>query len=197
MFRYQTFLTLAAVCCVAPGCASSRQSIVSNPVFVPAQDREFAWERTVDVLHAYQFPIERESQLEGVIETGYKVGSGVLEPWHRDSDGFDERLESSLQSIRRRVVVNVIPAEGGHLIGVEAFKEREDLPPTANPTSGTASFHTGSSLDPTAVPVGGIVRPAGWIPLGRDSSLEQSLLHSLRASFGGQNSMLRPSPPRF
>ncbi|HID22526.1 MAG TPA: hypothetical protein EYP14_09005 [Planctomycetaceae bacterium] len=159
--------------------------VVSNPLFVPCPDQETVWERTVDVLHAYHFPVVRENRLEGVIETGYKVGSGVLEPWHYDSVGLEERVESSLQSIRRRVVINVAPADGGFLIGVEALKELEDAPGAMPNAPGAATF---SENAPLRRNLGRVVerpdRHSEWIALGRDFRLEQSLLAAIQRSFG-------------
>ena len=116
---------LAGLSVLGSGCAWHQTALVSNPIFVQANNQEAVWERTVDVLHSYQFRVARENKLNGVIETNYKVGSGLLEPWYRDSKGLVNRLESSLQSIRRRAFVSITPAPGaeGFLIGVEVFKE--------------------------------------------------------------------------
>ena len=40
---------------------------------------QFAAFVSIDVLHDYRFAIARENKLDGVIETEYKVGSGLLE----------------------------------------------------------------------------------------------------------------------
>ena len=34
------------------------------------------------------FEIARENKLDGVIETQYKTGAGILEPWHPDTVGL-------------------------------------------------------------------------------------------------------------
>ena len=162
------------------GCASSRPMIVSNPVFVPANNQHAAWERTVDTLHAFHFPIARENRLDGVIESDYRVGSGVLEPWHLDSVGAANRLESTLQSIRRKVKVDLTPVEGGYLVGVEAYKELEDLHGTAENTTGAATFRKNSPLERNLSVVVGQSSPSGWISLGRDTDLEQSILNDLQ-----------------
>ncbi|MFN0199564.1 MAG: hypothetical protein ACKVT0_22660, partial [Planctomycetaceae bacterium] len=80
---------------------------VDEGLLIPVADRDVVWEKAVDVLHAYQFSVVSENQLEGVIETDYKVGASLIEPWHRDSVGFRERLESTLQSIRRKVCISI------------------------------------------------------------------------------------------
>ena len=70
---------------------------VANPVFVRANNSEEAWERTVDVVHDYLFEIERENKLGGVIETRYKTGASLMEPWHPDSVDHAPILASRLR----------------------------------------------------------------------------------------------------
>jgi hypothetical protein len=174
---------MIVLCTQSAGCAvMNRPAAVSNPVFVPGTNEEAVWERTVDVVHDY-FEIARENQIvgsqPGVIETKYKVGASLLEPWHRDSHGLENRTESTLQSIRRRAFINVTPAEGGYLIGVEVFKEREDLPGIANNTAGGATFPQSQPLRRDLDLVVGQSSPSGWIILGRDELLEQEIARRL------------------
>ena len=165
------------------GCASLNAPTVSNPVFVPGGHYEMAWERTVDAIHDFKFPIARESKQGGVIETDYVVGSSVFEPWNRDSVGLDNRLESTLQSIRRRARVTIAPAQGGYLVGVEAYKEQEDIQgPVAN-SSGGASFQINQPLQRDLNLVVGQAAPSGWIARGRDPALEQAMLCRIRSRF--------------
>lgn len=168
------------------GCVMSRpqQPVhVSNPVFVPGTNEEAIWERTVDVLHDYPFEIARQNKLDRVIETEYKVGSGLLEPWHKESVGYENRLESTLQSIRRKVIIRFIPDEAGYLISVEAFKELEDLDGLAANSAGGATFQEHTPLKRDLNPVVGQTVPSGWIALGRDPALEQDLLRRLQLAF--------------
>lgn len=160
--------------------APSAPAPLPNPFFVPANNPEVVWERAVDVLHEYPFYIERESRLDGIIETEYKVGSGVLEPWHKESIGCEERVESTLQSIRRRVRLTLTPQPGGFLVGVEAIKELEDA---AGPIPAGAPFAQAPPFEREAVFVGPEAAPTGWIPLGRDLLLEQDLLARLHEAY--------------
>lgn len=170
-----------APACLATGCAIP--PAVSNPILVRGSSPDGIWENTVDVLHAYQFPIERENRLDGQIETDYKVGSGLLEPWHHDSVTVGDRLESSFQSIRRRATVSVTPTQGGYLVGVEVLKEIEDPQDLIVNSAGTATFPESNKLDRNLQVVVGPATPDGWILLGRDISLEQDLLNSLQNAF--------------
>lgn len=154
-----------------------------STIYIPASNPEMVWERTVDVIHYYNFAIARENKLDGVIETEYKVGSGLTEPWHRESVGFANRLESTLQSIRRRLFVSITPAEGGFLVGVEAFKELENLVGRAEKSAGGATFQESAPLQRDLNLVVGQSAPSGWIPQGRDLALEQDMLQRLQAAF--------------
>lgn len=168
------------------GCATARAPVAGqNPVFVRANNPDFVWDRTVDVVHDY-FEIARENRSvgaqPGVIETDYKVGASLLEPWHQDSQGLESRLESSLQSIRRRAIVNVTPAEGGYLISVEVVKELEDVPGATNAAS-SATFQQTNPLRRDLDLVVGQSAPRGWILLGRDELLEGEILGRLQGAF--------------
>jgi hypothetical protein len=174
------WLTLGPGCQIPP---SSGVAQVSNPVFIPIDRTEVVWERAVDVLHDHHFLVVRENKLDGTIETEYRVGSGVLEPWHHDSIGPENRWESTLQSIRRRLIVTVTPAEGGHWVSVEALKELEDLPGLAANSPGAATFQESRPLDRNLDVVVGQTAPSGWILLGRDLPLEQDYLCRLQSAF--------------
>jgi hypothetical protein len=168
------------------GCAFSRPVVAGNPIFIPAGNEDAVWERTVDVLHDY-FDISRENRIigsqPGVIDTRWRVGASLLEPWHRDSHGLDNRVESTLQSIRRKAIVRVTPAQGGYLIGVEVFKEIEDLPGVANNTAGGATFHQADPLRRDLDLVTGQSSPSGWVPRGRDTILENEMLRRMQLAY--------------
>ena len=182
----KTVLLILLWLALGPGCQippSSAVVQVSNPAFIPIDHTEVVWERAVDVLHDYHFLVVRENKLDGTIETEYRVGSGVLEPWHHDSIGPENAWESTLQSIRRRLIVTVTPAEGGHWVSVEALKELEDLPGLAANSPGAATFQESRPLDRNLDVVVGQTAPSGWILLGRDLPLEQDYLCRLQRAF--------------
>ena len=166
------------------GCASLpwSQQAATNPVFVRASSQELVWEGAVDALHNNQFQIHRENRLDGIIESRYKTGSGLLEPWHHDSVGLRSRLESTLQSIRRKVFVTITPAEGGYFVGVEAYKELEDVNQASN-SAGAATFLDNNANKRDLTAVVGQAAPSGWIPKGRDLDLEQLLARSLQRAY--------------
>lgn len=162
---------------------------IANPLFFAVADREFLWNQVVDEVDDY-FRIEREQRMqesggvltEGRIDTHPTPASTALEPWRRDSTPGFERLQSTLQSIRRRATVRVIPTSGGYLVDVQVIKELEDV---SQPERSTASVNA-ERYDGTPSRVDG-VNPKnpnvtlGWITLGRDLSLEQQILAELQA----------------
>lgn len=177
------FLGIVLLTVAASGCALHRSTAAtSNPLFVRSDQHELVWERSVDVVHQNLFEIENENRLDGMIETKYKTGSGLLEPWHPDSPGLENRLEATLQSLRRKAFISITPAEGGYLVGVEAYKELEDVAGAAN-SAGSATFLDNNARPPAMEPLLGQSTPSGWIPKGRDLELEQLLLEDLHAAF--------------
>jgi hypothetical protein len=185
------------VCALAASCSSvptaGQPGWVANappqtpPLFVASAtdpNAELAInERAMDVLHHYNFEVDTNNQLEGTLSTQYKVGSGILEPWHRESVGMANRLESTAQPIRRKVLIHFVRVEGGYLVSVEALKEIEDLAsPTPN-SPGNSTFRDTYPLQRDLNLVVGQSTPSGWIPRGHDLALEQDMLARLRNAY--------------
>jgi len=158
----------------------------ANPVFIPIADHHCAWENVVDVVDDY-FRIEREEPVrllgnmvtEGNITTVPEVSPTIFEPWRSDTVDAEQRIENTLQSMRRRAVVRVIPAQGGHWVDVAVFKELEDVIRPENAMAGTATFRYDSSLVGIINPVNGEQITQGWIARGRDPSMEQYMIAHL------------------
>lgn len=173
--------------CAIPGTGQwgAAQVPVSNPLLVASQNEELVWERAIDVLHDFQFEIGRENRLGRVIETVPKVGAGLLEPWHHDSVGFGNRLESSLQSIRRIAIISLQPDDQGqgYLVSVTVLKEIEDLVGVAGNSAGAATFSESTPLIRDLGPVVGQSTISTWLPMGRDPLLEEAILTRLRTVY--------------
>jgi hypothetical protein len=161
----------------------------NNPTLVPNQNRDLVFETVIDVVDDY-FKIDRELPVrlegdvlvEGQIETFPRGGSTLLEPWNRDAANFYEKLEGTLQSIRRRAFIRVIPVEAGFLVDVTVFKELEDVNrPEVGSASRAPTLRNDDSLRRFVDPVGGQQASLGWIPLGRDAALEQEILGQLQS----------------
>jgi len=164
-----------------------------NPLFVPLNDHELVWNQTVDAIDDY-FKIEREERIrlvggvitEGRIETVPTTGATLLEPWHGDSTPGFQRWLATLQSIRRRASVRVMPVSGGYSIEVAVFQELEDLDRPEHSTVGnsTLTYETSMQRNRRDAAPGPIT--LGWIALGRDVTLEQKILADLQARLTAQ-----------
>jgi hypothetical protein len=154
--------------------------VAENPLVVPSTDFEAVWNKTVAVVDKY-FEIESENRVSRTIVTHPKIGATLLEPWSGDSVAFEDRLESSLQTIRRFAIVKVDPApSGGYLVKVEVRKELEDLVKPDRQAAGRAVFNNDFPVNRVREIVGPIPVPVGWIPRGRDPNLEQVILAGVR-----------------
>ena len=176
-----------------------------HSVVIPPLDAELVWTKMVDVVDDY-FKVQSEQRVvfangvptEGLIDTYPQTGATLLEPWRGDSVGFRERLESTLQSIRRSGSMRLVPDPAGWRIEAVVLKELENLPRPMRATTGGASFRNDDSLYRYGTPlptlgqqVGDQPRPVanptpniGWIPLGRDPLLEQLMLAKVLAKLG-------------
>jgi hypothetical protein len=160
-----------------------RKPVAPNPLFVPAGDFEKVWSETISALDIY-FDIADENRLTRRIVTNPKTGATLLEPWYGDSVGFNERLESSLQTIHRFAIATVNDAPGGgFLVKVEVYKELEDMVKPERQTGGRAVFANDFPINRTREVVGPVPLPSGWIPRGRDPKLEQVILNRVRKVF--------------
>lgn len=173
-------LTLVLVICT--GCSTFRSAAdAENPASITLSNYETVWETTVDVLDSY-FDIAYENRYDGRIETRPLSGATLLEPWRLDSVGLRQRTEATLQTIRRRAYVLILPApSGGFQVVVEVYKELEDLPrPIGSRFAGGAFFQ---SIQPIRQEVvhSAITPSAGWISLGRDKALESRIIGDIHA----------------
>lgn len=181
-------LFAALICgCAAPfmngqaGTTTPQSGAGTSAIQIPQAQYDAYWEKTVRVLNGLHFQVARESKLEGVIETEYRGGSGLLEPWHKDSIGFRARLESSLQSIRRKVIIRFQEsAPGTVVVGVQVLKEIEDLNGLAAGSQGAATFTEGDILDRNLDRVVGANGTSLWLPRGNDPALQAEIARRIR-----------------
>ena len=146
----------------------SPRPVATNPLVVPSTDFENVWNKTVAVVDKY-FDIESENRLSRTIGTQPQMGATVLEPWALDSATIEDRVEASLQTIRRSAVIHVDPAPtGGFLVKVEVYKFLEDMAKPDRQAAGRAVFTNDFPVNRTREIVGPVPAPLGWIKRGRD-----------------------------
>jgi hypothetical protein len=154
----------------------------NNPIFVEAQNHETLWASIVDVVDSH-FVIAREMPIrlydgvltEGRLDTKPKIGASLAEPWHADSVGVKERFDCTLQTVRRRAEIRVIPETGGYLIEVKVYKELEDNKNPLKAISG-ANLRYSDENDRFADQVDVNTNLPGWFIIERDTTIEERLL---------------------
>jgi hypothetical protein len=155
---------------------------VDNPVYVPLGPMAYGkvFENVLDVIDDY-FEIAYSNRYDGRIETFPRVSPGLEQPWRPGSPDWYQRVEATLQSMRRRASVLIQPADdGGFFVQVIVYKELEDVPRPIRATAGAAAFRS----DPTVERQFEVIDPSllegNWIPKGRDTELEQLILQRLK-----------------
>jgi hypothetical protein len=158
---------------------------VTNPVWVPSPgaDRDAyakVFEKTLDLMADY-FEIRYASRYDGHIETFPRIAPGYERIWKPGSPDAYERLLATLQTIRHRGEAVIEPAaDGGFFIHVTVYRELEDLPRPIRATAGIASFRTENNVERQFEVIDPTVFESNWIPLGRDTALEQLILQRLK-----------------
>jgi hypothetical protein len=155
---------------------------VENPVFVPLGPPAYGvvFEKILDVVGDY-FEIAYSNRYDGRIETFPRISPGLEQPWKPGSPDCYQRLEATLQSMRRRAIVLIQPADdGGYFIEVTVYKELEDLPQPTRMLAGGSAFRTGPTVERQFEVIDAAVFELNWIPKGRDTVLEQLILQRLK-----------------
>jgi hypothetical protein len=189
-------------CCLVamPGCRSflSEPSApnlcgeleLQNPMLIPMADRWYVMDQISDELDNY-FRIYREERIgvvdsvmtEGWIETHPKIGGTILEPWKRDSTPGFEKAHATLQTVRRFAKARVIPTGNSYQIDLKVFKELEDVAQPLGAAVGGPLLRHDNTLDVDRDDPWVSQRNPGWIPMGRDFSLEQMILRNIQQRF--------------
>lgn len=169
-----------------PSIPLDKKTQLSNPVTLSVNDSEFLWNQIVDTVEDY-FKIKSEQRasrdpsgwLEGRMETYPEIGATLLEPWRKDAALGYQRIQSTLQTIRRTCFVRVIPIEQGFSVAVEVIKELEDVDRSQYSSEGSAiARHDGSIVRATPGLTGQPIT-LGWIRQENDTELEQRILREI------------------
>ncbi|MEO8271784.1 MAG: hypothetical protein ABI557_18820 [Aureliella sp.] len=159
---------------------------VSNPAHVGDVDPDFLWRQVVDTVDDY-FRIEKETPVrrdnmtwfEGRLSTYPEVSGTCFEPWRHDTARGFERLQSTVQTIRRTASVRIVPEATGYMLDVQVMKEQEDVDQSQFATAGAAA----QRHDGTIIRHQNTLRQApvtlGWYEIGRDRDLERRLMESI------------------
>ncbi len=170
------------------GCGSAGRPAMS-PHGVDDENFNAMWDAATEVLGKYRFTIDRADRRAGVITTFPMTGRHWFEFWRKDAATPRDVTEGTLQTIYRRVTVNIRRKEAGgkeYLVAVQVHTTRSDLPnPQVTSTSEAYNLFLNPDM-PRSASLTGLGGPSGSksVPLGRDENLEEILrqqIHQLAA----------------
>ena len=131
----------------------------------------------------------RRRRATGMSRCRPTVAPGYEQPFKPGSPDKYERTLATLQAYQYRCEVRIREADpAGYFVQVTVRKELKDYPAPSGPLSGLAVFGDDAGVDVERVVVvdPDITSPLAdpnerWIPKGRETALEQAIIHKLRA----------------
>ena len=162
----------------------SNAPVCDNPVFVPLGPNPHVYsvlfEKVLDVVTDFNFEIAYSNRYDGRIESLPCVSPGVGQPFKPGSPDFYQRVLATFQSIRHRAIVLIQPApDGGYFIEVQVLKELEDLARPIKAAANAVALRGDVTVERQYDVIDAGVYEATWIPIGRDTKLEQVLLEKI------------------
>jgi hypothetical protein len=159
---------------------------VANPARIGPVDPEFLLFQVVDTVDDYfkvqseQWPRRDNVQwLEGRVVSYPMVSGTSFEPWKRESARGFERLQSTIQTIRRTANVRITPDEAGYTIDVHVLKEKEDVDQSQSATAGSASQRHDGTIVRNENQTRQFPATLGWYEVGRDTELERRIMQGI------------------
>jgi hypothetical protein len=190
MGRSITAVVIVLGAALASGCASGGPLLenpllvgpeppaLHNPVYLPQGPEAYGklFQMVLEVVDDY-FDIQYSNRYDGRIVTLPRIAPGIGQPWKAGSHDLHERVLATFQTIRQHAEIVIEPAPlGGYNVYVTVYKDVEDVDKPANAQSGVAAFRSDPSIQRQEEVVVAGVTSTHWVPLGRDTHLEQHIL---------------------
>ncbi len=173
---------------------------VSNPSHIGDVDPDFLWRQVVDAVDDYfridkETPVRRDNMtwFEGRLSTYPEVSGTSIEPWRHDAARGFERLQSTVQTIRRTANVRIVPEVTGYLLDIQVMKEQEDVDQSQFATAGASAQRQDGSIVRHENSLRQAPVTLGWYEIGRDRDLERRLMESIL----GRITNVAPPPSRL
>jgi hypothetical protein len=162
-----------------------------NPVLLypnrpPGEAYAELFDRVLDAVDDY-FPIAYANRYEGRVLGRPTVAPGYERWWQPGAPEHYERTLATLQAYRYRCEVRIREADpAGYFVQVTVRKELKDYPAPASPSTAAPVFGDAQSVDQFLVIEPDVTSPLTspsdrWIPKGRETGIEQAIIHKLRA----------------
>jgi len=158
------------------------KTVVENPVYVPLGPNSYGmvFEKVFDVVSEY-FEIAYANRYDGRIETFARIAPGLEQPWRPGSPDWYGRLLATFQSLRHRAFVIIqLADDGGFFVQVVVFRELEDVARPIRSTAGAAAFRSDNTVERQYEVIDPAVFEKAWIPMGRDTCLENAIIQKIK-----------------
>ncbi|MBN2375997.1 MAG: hypothetical protein JXD22_06335 [Sedimentisphaerales bacterium] len=185
VFFAQCFAVLGIAVGILGGCASGNKGapIISRPIVVEAEaDR--LWQVSQEQIKRTGFTLDKVDRRGGVIQTYPLTSKQWFEFWCHDVVTFDDLAVSSLQSIRRIVIIEFEPLDENRF-EVKCMVNIEKI--AGDPAVISGQVQASDILGETIgrVPAANLPGPrsgevAKWYFVGRDQALEAKILDSIK-----------------
>ncbi len=152
---------------------------------VASADFDSLWEESLAVLRSHRFRIDRQDRRAGVITTHPETSQHFFEFWRRDVARFSDWIESSLQTTRRRVRIEISTASdsGDYEIVLAVHKDRYSVVERQIANSAAALRVFSAGVPTTLGEPFDRAKHSGWAPMGRDAAMEQVLRGEIAKHF--------------
>jgi len=168
----------------AAGCAAK-----PAPAPVPSEPRVIQgdpyviWTAGQEELTSRGFLLDRVDRRMGVIETFPATSKQWFECWRNDVAGEEALAESSLQTVRRQVKLQVTQVEPDQLrlecrVAVEKYDSSREIYPGYTRTYNVLGNVSGR-IPLLSTSERRKDQPEEWIPLGEDPELQKTILDSI------------------
>lgn len=175
-------LLLIGVLTAVLGCSQPRQIVSSDPVCLPQIDVARTMEAARTVLARMQFNIEKYDPEVYYIRTRPLSGAQIFEFWRQDNASGYAVAKANLQSIRRVVEIEAVPADNQTCIECRVYVQQLSLPETPLKSNRrSAGMFTDSSNSYQTLQLDkDQIQQMEWLDKGLDRELEQKILSKIR-----------------
>lgn len=193
---YPASATLVAAIVFVCGCQAPPQIIgpTVERVSITEGGLDSLWDAIGDALRSYSFRLDRQDRVNGVITTFPETTAQAVEFARPQPTTAYYWWEANLQTIQRKVTVQVTPSElaGEYNVDVQVERFRYSLEERQidNPAAALRLF---SSDTPTASgQMAKVSESSQWVPLGRDEGMEKSIIVAIQKRYSPVVAVTRP-----
>ena len=181
--RGPILLSLAVV--LGSGCLGPRRQdyVATHALSVAArsQEADHLWEAIQETLRRHHLRLDRVDRRAGIITTRPETSQHFFEFWRHDVNTRPDFWEATLNPVRRTVSVSILGARGETWDSLAVVVTKERLIATDRQFNSTVAAYQyfGARLPSTAGDPRVSDEQDRWIPLGRDSAMEDYLLRQI------------------